>query len=90
MTIQEIRISPRTKDTCAVVHISVEGREYQLYSSGTAISVVNPEARIRRGIYRSLGKCFEEVAEIGTHYKKHGKQLMEYAKRVQEMGKVIV
>ncbi len=88
MSTIEIAVSPRTKDSSAMIHILIEKTEYIFLSCGNTVNVITGHALIRHR-RKSLGKCFWEIADIGTHYKKNSMVLMEYAKRVQEMGKVV-
>lgn len=84
MVIQEIEIHGKSKEKgSAKIHISIDGKEYTLLSCGTTVNVITGHAYL----FRSLGKCFWEVKDILTHYKKHGKELYEYAVKVLELGK---
>jgi hypothetical protein len=83
----EISFLPRTKDSSASIHIDIDGTEYKFLSCGTTVNILTGHA-LKAFKGKSLGKCFWDVASIGTHYKKNGAILMEYAKTALTMGKV--
>lgn len=85
--VKEIEISPRSAGSSAKVHIKIGNKEYILLSCGDSVNVITGHAL--KHFKASLGICFFSIPAIGSHYKKHGVQLMEYATKVKEMGKQI-
>ena len=80
MNVLEIEISPKKSDSCAMAHFAVDGTEYMVLAGGHSVSVVAGKLWINSR--RSMGKCFHNIGEIETHYKKHGKIIREYADRL--------
>lgn len=78
MMIQELFIGPCTKDKAASAHLIIDKTEYVICTCGSYVNVYTGRA-IR---LRTAGKCFWNVEEIATHYKKHGPQLLEYARKL--------
>lgn len=81
MTILEINSKPQTDSNAAMIHISVDGTEYMIIAArGGWVTVIAGAYWISS--QRTLGKCFHNVSDIETHYKKHGKVVLEYANKL--------
>lgn len=80
MSIMEISNTPKTSDSCACIHLSIDGMQYKLIGCSDSVVVI-------RGmwIYRpraSIGKSYWDVDKFLASYKKHGRVLLEYVKQL--------
>lgn len=78
MTALVIESTKKTETSSATVRLMIDKKEYLLISGGSTVNVVCGNAFS----LRTLGKCFWDVENIETHYKKHGKVLVQFAKEL--------
>ncbi len=78
--IREIEISSGTADSCPMAHIEIDGTEYMLCGGTGCVSVI--AGRLWIHSRRTMGKTFWSLCELVSHYRRHGKELAEYAVRV--------
>jgi hypothetical protein len=81
MLIQEIKLTAGDAQSCPMIHISIDGKEYMLLSSGRG-SVTVIAGRQWINSRRTLGKTFWKAADLTANYKKHGAELLAYANRL--------
>lgn len=83
--ILEIESKPAGEFSCAMVHISIDGKEYMLVGSRHSVTVIAGKLWISSR--RTLGKTFHKPADLLAHYKKHADILLEYANKVTNWGR---
>jgi hypothetical protein len=79
--ILELSYQPASATSSAMVHFSVDGREYVLVAGAAGYVTVATGRWIKDR--RSFGKTFHRPAELAAHYKRDGAELLEQARRIQ-------
>jgi hypothetical protein len=78
--VQAGEVTPKHVSADVSVNDGRKTRDYYLFVAATYVTVVaGPVTR------RSLGKTFHQIDEVGTHYKRDGRVLLEVIGQLNQM-----
>lgn len=79
MIVREIRFSLGDVGRSPAAHIEVDGVEYMILGGRSSVTILSGRWCHDR---RATGKTFRSVADVVSHYKRHGEEIAKYVSRL--------